>query len=97
MKHTVFDSDSDCLESIHKISDAAMAKNRLVSINFQTRLKDVKNTLKHNQWLLSNYSSINLYGENQYQNELVVNFLTKLYLFVLLNTPIKNCLDLFEF
>ena len=55
MKHTVFDSDSDCLESIHKISDAAMAKNRLVSINFQTRLKDVKNTLKHNQWLLSNY------------------------------------------
>ena len=57
-------SGSDCLESIHKISDVCYGKESIGVNKFPKQTKRiVKNTLKHNPWLLSDYASIALHGE----------------------------------
>ena len=58
-------SSGNCLESIHKIGEVLYDGKESISVDeFPKKAeKIVKNTLKHNPWLLSDYSSINLRGE----------------------------------
>ena len=57
-------SDSECFESIHKISDVCYGEESISVGEFPKQTKRiVKNTLKHNPWLISDYSGINLHGK----------------------------------
>ena len=56
VNHTEVDDDSDCLESIHKIGEVCYGKESISVDEFPKKAeKIVKNTLKHNPWLLSDY------------------------------------------
>ena len=88
MNDTVIDNDSGCLESIHNISGVCYGEESINVDKFPKQTKRiVKNTLKYNPWLMSDYLSLNCMGRSIHQKELVANFPTISY-FVYF---VKNC------
>ena len=98
MNDTVIDNDSGCLESIHNISGVCYGEESINVDKFPKQTKRiVKNTLKYNPWLMSDYLSLNCMGGAYTKKSWSPIFRQYLILFISLKTAIQDCLDLFEF